>query len=171
MSTRVTLGRVAGVHGVRGWVKVVSYTRPVTNLLDYPAWWIAKGDGFEAKLIEGQAQGPGLMVHFTGAGGEPITDRDVAATLVGSEIQVDRKDLPKPKKGEYYWIDLVGVEVANEQGVALGRIRDMTSNGAHDVMVVRDGEVERLIPFVHGAIVKSVDMKARRVVCDWQPDY
>jgi 16S rRNA processing protein RimM len=171
MSTRVTLGRVAGVHGIKGWVKVVSYTRPVENLLDYRRWFIAKGEGWEAKVIEGQVQGRGLMVHISDATGAPITDRDVAATLIGSEIQVDRKDLPKPKKGEFYWFDLIGQEVVNVEGVVLGRIREMTSNGAQDVMVLEDGEVERLIPYVVGPIVKSVDPKNKRIVCDWQPDF
>lgn len=168
---RVTLGRVAGVHGVRGWIRVESYTRPHTNLLKYRRWWLTRGDGFEAKLLEAQAHGRGLIAQITGADGEAITDRDVAERLKGAEIQVERRLLPKLPKGQYYWADLIGLAVENEQAVALGQVADMTSNGVQDVMVVQDGETERLIPFVIGPLVKDVDLKARRIVCDWQPDF
>lgn len=168
---RVTLGRVAGVHGVRGGIKVYSLTRPIENILKYPRWWITHGEGFEARVLEREVHARSLVAKITGPDGQPIDDRDVAASLMGAEIQVDRADLPKPRRGEYYWIDLIGLDVESTTGAALGRIADMTSNGAQDVMVVRDGEKERLIPFVKTHIVKKVDLDAGRIVCDWQPDY
>ena len=170
---RVTLGRVAGVFGVRGWVKIVSYTRPAENLLDYSGWWLMhQGQEIKSKLVEGRAQGQGIVAQIEGQNGQPITDRDVAARLIGAEIQVDRAALPELKEGEYYWADLVGLKVANEDGAELGQVESLTSNGAQDVLVLKgeDG-VERMIPFVRGPIVKSVDLQQGLIVADWQLDY
>jgi 16S rRNA processing protein RimM len=168
---RLTLGRVAGVFGVRGWIKIHSHTRPIDNLLDYSPWWIAWREGFEAKLIEGRVHGRGLVARITGPNGEPVDDRDVAASLIGADIEVDRARLPELPPGEYYWFDLVGLAVRNEEGTALGVVEGLTDNGAQDVLVVKQDTVERLIPFVEGPIVKSVDLPTRSIVVDWQPDY
>ena len=172
MSThRVTLGRVAGVYGVKGWVKVVSFARPVENILDYRRWWITKGAGYEAKLLEGRIHGRGLIAHISGPDGHALADRNAAEALVGTEIQVSRDELPAPSKGQYYWTDLINLQVTSEQGDLLGIVIEVTSNGAQDVLVVKDGEQERMIPFVHGAIIKSVDLVERRIVADWLPEY
>ena len=163
------------MFGVRGWVKIKSDTRPVENILKYRRWWIAHGAGFETRPLQGRVHGTGVVAEISGADGQAITDRDVAAALLGAEIQVERSALPKLPKGQFYWVDLIGVEVVNTEGVALGKVRDMTSNGAQDVLVLQDGEQEppreRLIPYVPGVIVKNVDLAAGRIVCDWQPEY
>lgn len=172
MVRRLTLGRVAGVFGVRGWVRVQSYTRPIDNLLDLPRWTLRhQGKETPATLIEGQVQGKGLIAQIGDAEGVPLTDRDTAAALIGAEILVDRDDMPEPAEGEYYWADLIGCSVRNEEGVDLGKVDSMTSNGAQDVLVLTQGEVERLIPFVKGPIIKSVDLSQSLIVADWQPDY
>lgn len=168
---RVTLGRVSGVFGVKGWIKLHSYTRPAENILKYRRWWIAAREPYEAVLVSGQAQNRSLIAQISDANGQPISDRDIAASLIGSEIQVERAALPKLSAGELYWTDLLGLRVENLDGVPLGTVSDVTSNGAQDVLVIADGEVERLIPFVHGPIVHDVDTEAGRIVCDWQPDY
>jgi 16S rRNA processing protein RimM len=175
MARRLTLGRVAGVYGVKGWVKLQSFTRPIENLLEYGDVWIARrdepGDGFEAKLVEGRIHGGALVARITGPEGRVIEDRDIAAGMIGREIRVDRSRLPKPGEGQYYWADLVGLSVRNAEGVALGQVESLTSNGAQDVLVVQDGETERLIPFVQGPIIRSVNLDAGEIVADWQPDY
>lgn len=172
MSLRVTLGRVAGVFGVRGWVKLHSYTRPIDNLLDYPRWTLLQnGRESEVTLLEGQQQNQVLIAQIATADGQAITDRDVAASLIGAEILVDRAELPEPAEGEYYWVDLVGCRVRNEDGIELGQVDSLTSNGAQDVLVLKDGDVERMIPFVKGPIIKSVSLGERLIVADWQPDY
>lgn len=168
---RVTLGRVAGVYGVKGWIKVVSSTRPAENILDYRRWWIAKGNGFEAQLLEGRVHGRGLIAQISGANGQALPDRTAAELLVGAEIQVARNELPAPSNGQYFWTDLIGMQVCSEQGEALGTVTEVTSNGAQDVLVMMDGEQERMIPFVHGAIIKSVDLVGQRIVADWLPEY
>lgn len=159
------------MFGIQGWVRVHSDTRPVENILDYRRWWLAREPGYEAKLLGGQIHGNGVVAQISGPDGQAITDRDVAARLIGTEIQVDRAKLPKLAEGEFYWVDLLGLEVRNTEGTALGQVKDMTSNGAQDVMVLKDGERERMIPFVSGPIVKKVDLAAGVIVCDWLPEY
>lgn len=171
MIRRLTLGRVAGVYGVRGWVKLVSFTRPIEALFDYNPCWIAKGEGFEARILEGRLHTGGLVARLTGPDGRLIEDRDIAASLIGSEIQVDRSRLPEPQDGQFYWFDLIGLEVRNLQQQTLGKVDSLTSNGAQDVLVVMDGDTERLIPFVQGPIIHSVSPKDGVIVADWQLDY
>lgn len=169
---RVTLGRVAGVFGVRGWVKLISYTRPEDNLLDYTRWFVVhQGRETEMRLLEGRAQGRGIVAQIGDAKGVAIDDRDVAAALIGAEIQVARSELPEPEEGQYYWADLVGLQVKNEEGIDLGEVESLTSNGAQDVLVLKTGGAERLIPFVKGPIIKSVSLEQNLIVADWQPDF
>jgi 16S rRNA processing protein RimM len=170
---RVRLGRVAGVFGIQGWVRIASETRPAENIFRYRRWWLGEQDGgFEVRVVaRSKPESNAPLAQLSGRDGLPITDRDVAQGLVGMAISVDRDALPKLPDGEYYWVDLVGLDVINTEGVALGVIREMTSNGAQDVMVLAAGEQERLIPFVRGPIVQQVDLEARRVVCDWQPEW
>lgn len=169
-SPLVTLGRVSGVFGVRGWLRIRSDTRPIDNILEYRRW-VLKDAGYEARVVAGQLQANTIVAQVTGKDGQPITDRDIALQLVGNEIQVARDQLIVLPKGEHYWVDFIGLKVQNAEGVALGEVVDMTSNGAQDVMVLKDGDTERLIPLVHGPIVQRVDLEAGIVVCDWQPDY
>ena len=169
---RLVLGRVAGVFGIKGWVKLHSYTRPIENLLDYSRWCLVhQGREVEVEMVEGRIHGTGLVAQIARIGEPPIDDRDVAAGWIGAEILIDRDELPEPEEGQYYWADLVGVTVRNEQGVELGQVDHLTSNGAQDVLVLKQGEVERLIPFVKGPIIKSVDLSQSLIVADWQPDY
>lgn len=154
-------------------MRIYSDTRPVENILKYKRWWLQRPDqeGYEAKLLVGRRQGQGIVAQISAADGTPVTDRDAAEALMGSRIEIARSRLPKLGAGEFYWVDLLGLEVKNLEGQPLGQVTDMTSNGAQDVMVLQDGDQERLIPFVHGVVVKDVDLSARVIVCDWQLDY
>jgi 16S rRNA processing protein RimM len=120
--------------------------------------------------VQGREQGPGLVVQLADESGQPIDDRDVAAQLTGFEIEVPREDLPKLKRGEIYWVDLIGLEVRTVDDTLLGKVEYVMDNGAQAVLAL-SGERERLIPFVRGPIVQSVDMKAGRIVVEWSPDW
>jgi 16S rRNA processing protein RimM len=120
----------------------------------------------EVKGVKGRPQGKGLIAFMP-----DVTDRDQAAALVGSDIYVAREQLPPPGKDEYYWVDLEGLEVVTTEGVALGRVSHLFATGANDVVVVRDGERERLVPFVQGSYVRSVDLSGGRMVVDWDPEF
>ncbi len=108
---------------------------------------VAGGSEKEFDGADGRAQGKGMIARLPG-----IDDRDAAAELLGAEIRILRSALPKPKRGEYYWIDLEGLSVSSVEGVELGRVSHLFATGANDVLVVRDGDRERLIPYVMGAV-------------------
>jgi 16S rRNA processing protein RimM len=170
---RVTLGRVAGVYGVKGWLRIDSQTRPAAKILQYKDWTLRQeGRSFQAAVVEGRAQGQGVVAQITGEGGQAISDRDEASRLIGAAIEVGREALPVLPKGQYYWVDLIGLQVVNTSGTLLGSVRDVTSNGAQDVLVVSDeAGVERLIPFVLKHIVRRVEIAEGRIVCAWEADF
>lgn len=163
--SRVLLGKIVGVFGVEGWVKVHSYTEPRDNLFRYRPWILVSAGG-ESTLDKpkGRAHGQGLVAKLPG-----IDDRDAAAALVGAEILVDRDRLPKAKAGEVYWSDLEGIEVRLEDGTVLGKVSHLFATGANDVVVVR-GDRERLLPYT-GDVIRRVDLEAGVLVVDWDPDF
>lgn len=164
---RVLLGRIHGLFGVRGWVKVYSYTDPPENLLNYSRWQVGRdGDWQPMRLAEGRAHGKGLVALLAPGGGEPIADRDEAARLLGRDIAVTREQLPPLPAGRHYWADLIGLRVVNRGDAELGVVEHVMDTGAHGVLVVA-GDRERLIPFVPGEIVDEVDLDAGRIVVDW----
>jgi len=162
----IILGRVSGLFGVRGWVKIYSHTAPRKGILRYKTWYLKQDDGWrEYGLSAGHAQGKGVVAKLEG-----FDDRDQAVGLVGMDIAIGRDDLPKLNPGEYYWTDLEGLRVENLEGVDLGVVSHLFETGANDVMVVK-GERERLIPYTRGEAVKEVDLEARRILVDWDPDF
>jgi len=160
----VSLGRISGVHGVRGWVKVFSYTAPRENVLSYPEWWLIRGRRRRLfRLQDGRAGGRTIVAAL-----ESIEDRDAAEAWIGAEIAVARSSLPDPGEGQYYWADLIGLEVRDGAGERLGRVERMLETGAHDVMVIeREEDEDLLIPFVVDEIVKAVRLDEGHIVVDW----
>jgi len=164
---RLLIGRIVGLFGVNGWVKLESYTEPRARILKYRPWLLkAAGRETEIAEVKGRVHGKGLVAALPDVG-----DRDAAMAWVGAEIWVRRSALPKPKRGEYYWADLEGLDVVTIDGVALGAVSYLFATGANDVLVVRDGERERMIPFVLEQFVRNVDLGSRRIVVDWDPDF
>ena len=159
----VILGRIVGLFGVRGWVKVHSYTEPRDALLEYRDWLLGREEAWrQVELAEGTQHGKGIVVRLRG-----IEDRDAAAELLGSEIGVDRDALPEPEEGRYYWADLEGLTVVDRDGTELGKVAYLMATGANDVLVV-DGPVERLIPFVPETVILDVDLAAGVIRVDWE---
>lgn len=163
----VLLGKIVGLHGVRGELKLESYTEPRMQIFRYQPWRMRSISG-ESTLegCRGRAQRKGIVAELPG-----VTDRDAAAALVGSEIWVARSALPMPAPGEYYWSDLEGLEVITVEGVSLGTVSHLLATGANDVLVVRNADRERLIPFLVGQFVTEVDLEAGRVTVDWDPEF
>ena len=161
----VVLGRISGVFGVRGWVRVFSYTEPREALLNYRRWLLGNaGEWRSATLAEGQRHGKTVVVRLEGC-----EDRDRAASLIGKELAVPRDELPAAEEGHYYWSDLEGMQVRRRNGTDLGRLASLLETGAHDVMVVK-GDKERLIPFVTDKVVLDVDQEAGVITVDWEWD-
>ena len=161
----VVLGRISGLFGVRGWVKVYSYTEPREAVLNYDRWLLSVKDGWqEAKVAEGQRHGKTVIVRIDG-----YDDRDEAASLIGTEIGVPRDEMPETGGDRYYWSDLEGLRVIHQDGTELGKVDHLLETGAHDVMVVK-GEQERLIPFVMNKVIINVDIDEGRIDVDWEWD-
>ncbi len=159
------MGRIAGPFGILGWVKVQPFTEEVGGLLDFPVWYLGRGEQWrEIKVLEMEAHHQTLVARLDGC-----NDRDAAAALKGLEIAVPRVALPEAAENEYYWSDLIGLEVVNVQGEVLGKVTELLETGANDVMVVV-GERERLLPFIAPVILK-VDLAAGRIDVDWGADY
>ncbi|MBU0499630.1 MAG: ribosome maturation factor RimM [Gammaproteobacteria bacterium] len=162
----VTLGRITGLYGVKGWVKIYSETSPRQNILKYRPWLLRLQDGWQTcEMEEGRLQGKGVVAKLVG-----IDDRDQAVGLLQVEIAVRRDQLPRSRPGEYYWIDLEGLQVETVGGADLGHIDHLFETGANDVMVVK-GERERLIPFIRDQVVREVDLASRRMRVDWDPEF
>lgn len=165
---RVLLGRIVGVHGVQGAVKLESFTEPRLAIFDYRPWLLEREPGTFEKIADahGHAQGKGIVASLAGVG-----DRDAAAAWIGARIWIPRDALPGTEAGEVYQTDLEGLQVLNTAGEFLGTVSHMFDNGAHDVMMVRDeAGRECLIPYVVDVYVKSVDLRARSIVVDWNKD-
>lgn len=161
----VILGRVSGLYGVKGWVKVQSYTEPRENIAEFPVWIVTRNGVLTELAVEhARVQGPALVAKLRG-----IDDRDEARAWLGAEIAVDRAMLPPCAPGEYYWADLEGLEVRTPDGLVLGRVDHLLATGGNDVLVLT-GDRERLIPFVHDSVIRSVDLDAGVIVADWSPE-
>lgn len=166
MSDWVVLGRVSGLFGVQGWVRVFSDTQPRDGIVRYnPVFLKRQGEWQPFEIETGRAHGPGVVLKFVG-----FNDRDRATTLLQCEIAVRREQLPPLELGEYYWADLEGMRVVTLDGAALGTIDSLFATGANDVMIVR-GERERLVPFIRGSVIAEIDLARRLVRVDWDPDF
>jgi 16S rRNA processing protein RimM len=164
---KLVLGKVVGLYGVEGWVKLESYSEPRTRIFKYSPWFVGNADGaVEYENVRGRVQGKGIVARLPG-----VDSRDAAAALIGAEIRIPRSALPKPKQGEYYWVDLEGLDVFNLEGVAFGKVSHLFSTGANDVLAVVDDGRERLLPFVIGEFVKEVDIDGGKIVVDWDKDF
>ncbi|MDG1581498.1 ribosome maturation factor RimM [Pseudomonas sp. GOM6] len=167
----VVLGKITSVHGVRGEVKIYSFTDPIDNLLDYRRWTLRRdGEVKQMELVNGRLQGKVLVAKLKG-----LDDREVARTYAGFEICVPREQLPDLEEGEFYWYQLVGLNVIDMQGQLLGRLDHLLETGANDVMVVKPcagslDDRERLLPYTEQC-VQQIDLAAGEMRVDWDADF
>jgi 16S rRNA processing protein RimM len=163
---RILIARVAGAFGVRGELKLQSFTDPDSAALRYQPWILVhRGAERELAGVRGRTTHKGIVATFPG-----VDDRDAAEALTGAEVWVPRSQLPPPAPGEYYWVDLEGLKVVNLEGVVLGTVSHLFNTGSNDILSVA-GDRERLVPFIEGDFVKSVDFDARVITVDWDPDF
>ena len=158
----VVMGRIRAAHGLKGWIKIQPFTQEIEGLLDYPEWWVG-GDGQwqQHRISEVAVHGSMVVARLEG-----FTDRDAAAGLRGRDVAVPRAAMPENREGEFYWSDLLGMEVVHRNAIKLGLVTRILETGANTVLVVQ-GEKELLVPFIDGVIV-SVDPKARKLIVDWE---
>lgn len=168
MSARedINVGKISGVFGIKGWVKVFSFTDPRENILNYSPWLLKKGS--ETRLLvvtDGSLHGKAVVAQLDG-----VNDRDQAAGLIGWDIFITHEQLPAATEGEYYWSDLIGLKVETVEGVQLGEVGSLLETGANDVMIVQ-GERERAIPFLQGQTIINIDLDAGMIIVDWDPEF
>lgn len=177
----IDLARITGAFGIKGWVKLAPFSADAGALQDTTDWYVAAGTGKQAgpqmftqllqfKVLQLKPQGDAMVAQLEG-----VEDRDWAQALRGATIALPRSTFPALPEGEFYWLDLIGLAVRNREGVELGQVSELLSNGPQSVLVVQlateEGETqERLIPFVD-AYVDEVLMSERLIMVDWQLDY
>lgn len=168
----VEVGRIVGAWGVKGGFKVQPFAAKPQALFSSRRWYLKPAEGAVGRLaptllrITQAREHGGLVV----AAAQDVTDRQAAEALRGARIFVSRASFPTAAEDEYYWVDLIGCRVVNREGTALGTVVDLLDTGAHSVLRVVDGEIERLIPFV-GAYVDAVDLPDQTITVDWGLDY
>ena len=156
------MGRVAGNYGVRGWIRVVPYSAHPGSLEAHTVWRVG---GATYRVEQSRVHSGNLLAKLEG-----IESREQALTLKGSKVALPRVALADPEAGQYYWADLVGLEVVNAQGSVLGVVQGLFSNGAHDVMELAGDKSTRLVPFVP-AVVRKVDLEGRRIEVEWGAEW
>jgi 16S rRNA processing protein RimM len=174
----VEVGAIVDAYGLKGWVKVAAHAdagRGGDALLSARRWWLLKGqERKSAPSLQSKTHGDSVVAHLGG-----VADRDVALALRGTRVYISRSEFPALEADEFYWVDLLGLDVVNVAGVHLGKVADMIDNGAHSVMRIeypatdKNGKPvagERLIPFV-GVFVKTVDQAAKQITVEWEADY
>jgi len=173
----IEVGRILDAWGIKGWFKVLPYSADPDALFSSKRWYLLPAEK-GAKTFTGPVT---LAIREAKehsdsvvASAHEVPDRNAAEALRGARIFVARSNFPMPGKDEYYWVDLIGLDVVNREGLALGTVRELLSTGPQTVLVIgyeQDGQPhERMIPFV-SAYVDEVDLGARRIRVDWQPDY
>lgn len=169
----VTLGKVGAVYGIKGWLKIHSFTDDQEAILDYFPWSLKLGNKIQSvDITDWRKHNNGLVVKVAG-----IDDRDIAQKLVGSEIFVNEDALSDLPEGEYYWRDLIGMTVVTDKGYDLGQVSDIMETGANDVLVVKAnlkdgfGKKERLIPYLMDQVILTVSTETKQICVDWDPGF
>ena len=163
--SKVILGKITGAHGVQGWVKVYSYTRPAENIFLYSHWNLQQGPSRygERAVLEHRQQGRKLVARLEG-----VDNRTLAEQLTGLEIGIEAGELPT-LDGEYYWRDLIGLTVRDTQGKELGQVVDLMETGSNDVLLLQDSEGTSLaIPWLPEVVIE-VDTDNKLLIADWEP--
>ena len=161
----VLVGRINGLYGVQGWIRVFDYCREKGDILAYDTWLLGQGgDWNEVRLLNGRVQAKTVVAQLAG-----YVDREAARRLVGMDIAIREDQLAPVSEGEYYWQDLHGLTVLNKAGETLGIVKELLETGANDALVV-DSMPELLIPYTP-AVIDKVDLKKRIILVDWERDY
>jgi len=173
LGKEITLGKVGAVYGIKGWLKIHSFTGDQEAILDYFPWSLKLGNKTQSvEITDWRKHSSSLIVKIAN-----VDDRDIAQAYVGSEIIVNEKSLPELPEGDFYWRDLIGMAVVTTKGYNLGSVSDVMETGANDVLVVKAnlndgfGKKERLIPYLFEQVVKSVSLETKQICVDWDPGF
>ena len=164
---KILVGKISNPHGIKGWVKVISFTDPIENILSYKKWTLSDNETEKTCYLEdSRIQGNKIVIKLEG-----VNDRDDADLLKNLQIKVNRFDLPKLDENSYYWGDLIDFNVIDIKGKHVGKVDSLFSTGSNDVLVIIDEAKERLlVPFIMEEVIKCVDLAKELISIDW-PDY
>jgi 16S rRNA processing protein RimM len=164
----VIMGRLLAPRGIKGWLKVKTFTEEADALADFKVWWLKRGNAWVQCAVEDTE-----LVHLGfSAKLQGVDDRNAAELMRGIDVALPRSEMPE-YDDSIYWIDLIGLDVVNLAGEPLGVVDSLLETGANDVLVVKpagEEQKEQLIPYTEQA-VRDVDLKARKIVVDWQKDW
>jgi len=159
----VVIGRIGSTYGVQGWLKIQSFTEWADNILEYTPWYIEENDEWKALTItDGRIHGKGIIVKLAG-----WDTPEKSRLLSGKKIAIARSQLPALEKDEYYWSDLEGLTVINQDGEILGKVSYLISTGSNDVLVIK-GETEFAIPYLPEDVIKRVDLEKQEIHVHWE---
>lgn len=171
-SEQIVVGRIGAVYGVKGWLKVQSFTDDPESIFEYSPWLLSQKTEREMTVVEWRRHNNGLIARLEG-----ISDRDEAARLTGADICITADELPALADDEFYWRDLIGMRVVNTNGYDMGVVEQIMPTASNDVLVVKAnsndgfGKSERLIPFIQSEYVTAVDKEAKQIQVEWPSDF
>ena len=161
---KILVGKISNPHGIKGWVKVISFTDPIENILSYKKWTISDNQTEKTYCLEdSRIQGNKIVIKLEG-----VNNRDDADLLKNLQIEINRSDLPKLEENSYYWEDLVDFNVIDIKGNPVGKVDSLFRTGSNDVLVIIDETKERLlVPFIMEEVIKYVDLAKELISIDW----
>ncbi|AWL12356.1 Ribosome maturation factor RimM [Saliniradius amylolyticus] len=172
-SETIVVGKVGAPYGVKGWVKIIAYTDEMNGIFDYSPWLVGSGEKSQEYQIEQwRKHNKGIVAKLEGVDG-----RDAADRLKNLDIRIRPEQLPELEDGAFYWRELVGMRVINQNGYDLGKVQDLFETGSNDVLVVKAnindafGRKERMIPYLEEQVVVQVDKDNNTIKVDWEPDF
>ncbi len=170
-SDTIVIGKIGAPYGVKGWVKITTYTDEIEGVFSYSPWLLGDGDK-QVTIDSWRTHNKGVVAKIIG-----VETRDDAESIKNLDISIKAEQLPQLTDDEYYWRDLVGMQVITESGYNLGTVKELFETGSNDVMLIRAnpndafGQKERMVPFLHDQVIKQVDMQARTIKVDWDPGF
>lgn len=161
------VGRIGRIYGVKGWLKIFSFTRPTKNIFSYSPWFLKINDTSHAINFEKfRKHGEDFLVKFLG-----IDNPEDASHYINHDIVITEEQLPQLNDGEHYWRDLISLKVINQNGFLLGKVTDLIETGANDVFVVTNNDKHKiLIPYVKGLYIRNIDLRTQTINVDWEVD-
>ncbi|MEZ9907077.1 ribosome maturation factor RimM [Vibrio sp. 10N.261.51.A3] len=172
-NNRIVMGKLGSTYGIRGWLKVFSYTDNAESIFDYSPWYLnLKGKWVEYKVESWKRHGQGYVCKLAG-----LDVREDAQLMTNFEIAIAPASLPELSEDEFYWRELFGMQVFTTKGYDLGEVTDLLETGSNDVLVIKAnlkdafGQKERLVPYLEEQVIKKVDREARRIEVDWDPGF
>lgn len=160
----IVVGKLGTAYGIKGWLKVLSYTKSIEDILEYDPWYLEDNDSWKlVDVLSARPHGKGIVAHLAG-----LNSPEQARLLTGKKIAVKRSQLPDLAEDEHYWSDLIGLTVINTANQVLGTVSYLIETGANDVLIIKDANnKEHGIPYLKGSVIIRVDLSERIIQVDW----